>query len=223
MRAASVLQGPQTFFVIDVTDAVSGEPLNSAKIGLESRPRRGDWSPFPFEPRQAGPGTFVFGGSLRAFLAKVRVGVATDFRLTVRCPGYADVTKRHRVLARDMRISDIGVNIKGIASRQKKLRGAPFEIPVTMTPPVVRLAGMVMRDGDLSAGVAGADVTLNNDATTTIQTDASGRFLFDALPLERTVQVAASKGTDDASQTHLINYRQPTNRLTLNFKTEPSN
>ena len=223
MRAASVLQGPQTLFVIEVTDGVSGSAIEGAQITMEMRPRSGEWAPFPFEARAAGAGRYVIGAPLRLLQTRVRTNVRTDFRVTVCASGYEDGVVTERIVRNDMRVDTSQTDVSGISVSRQNLRGAPFTISVVMSPPTVRLAGVIVRDGDLAAGVDGADVTLDGDAGTTITTDATGRFLFPALPLQRTVEVAASKGADSAARTHLIDYRKPTNRLTLNFKTAPTN
>ncbi|MEL7097500.1 MAG: hypothetical protein AAGM84_01605 [Pseudomonadota bacterium] len=223
MRAVNVIQGAQTLFEIGVSDALTGAALPNARVGIEVRPRGDDWAALPFDVRSVGAGRFAVSASFLDLKARLSLGVVTDFRLTLRCPGFETVSRRRRLLATDMQIESGAITLAGRSVTQRSLRGAPIRIDVPLRPPAVRLAGVVLRDGDLSAGIAGADVTLNGDAATTVQTDAAGRFLFPAIPLRRTVRVAATAGADTTARTHLIDYREPTNRLTLNVKTQPTN
>ncbi|KGK41334.1 hypothetical protein LH51_15540 [Nitrincola sp. A-D6] len=78
----------------------------------------------------------------------------------------------------------------------------------------------MVRDDDPAEPVAGAEVRLNGEAAGAQTTDASGRFLFDALPLAQTVTVSASDGEVNSSTSHLIDFNKSTNHLTLSIPTQ---
>jgi len=223
MRAVSVIQGPATLLEVIATDALTGAPLPHAQVQFEARPRRGDWAELPFPVKSVGGGVFAAAAGPQALRAALHLGVNTTFRVTVRCRGCTELSDRLRLLASDMQMVERTADIGGQSVTRHVLAGAPLRVEAPLSPPAVRLAGIVVRNGDLTDVVPGADVTLDGDAASTVQTDAEGRFLFEGVPVQRTVRVAATAGADAATRTHQLDYRQPTNRVMLNMNTQPSN
>ncbi len=215
------LAAAQTLLRIKVSDSVSGAALPDAAIETSIKTTVGDYRPSPFALRNMRDGWSVLGVSHRELTARVRIGVTTRFRFAVTRPGYAAAEEELFIAPGDFTAVEEDVNVGGITLRRARIAGAPFEQRITLDPLPVRLVGQLVQDNDLTDPVAGATITLDGDAGGAQTTDAEGRFRFDALPLVQTVEVTAEKGDDETAVTHIIDFKQPTNQLTLSFITEP--
>lgn len=219
---SEVLSGAQVLVRVQVTDAVSGLPLPAAEISTAIQSGAADYRPCPFALRNMRDGWFVMGVSHLALTAAVQIGVTTRFRFTVSLSGYAPKDVELVIDPASFAEVEEDVAVAGVTVKRPRIADAPFEQRISLDPLPVRLAGQLVQDNDLSDPVSGATVTVDGDAPGAQVTDAFGRFLFDALPLAQSVEVVATKGADSVTASHVIDFRTPTNQLTLSFVTEPT-
>ncbi|NBD30765.1 MAG: hypothetical protein GVY31_12095 [Alphaproteobacteria bacterium] len=219
---SEVFSGAQVLVRVQVTDAVSGRPLPDAQVVPSIKTAGAAYRPSPFGLRNRRDGWFVMGPSHLALTAGTRIGVTTRFRFDTSLPGFAPAQAEVLISPASFAEVEEEVVVAGVATRRRRIADAPFELRIALDPLPVRLAGQLVQDNDLSDPVSGATVTVDGNAARAVTTDADGRFLIGALPLAQSVEVTANKGADSVTVTHVIDFKTPTNQLTLSFLTEPT-
>lgn len=214
------ITGAQLLIRLRVEDAVTGVGLSSARVSCSVRSANAAYRPSPFALKPAGDGWFVMVMSHLALAARLRLGVTTRFRFEVSQFGYQPTEEVLFIAPADFTVVTEDIPLGDTLVRHSRIAGAPFESRLALAPHPVRLAGQVIRDNDPAEPVTGAEVRLNDQAAGAQMTDASGRFLFDALPLVQMVTISASDGEAISSASHLINFNKPTNHLTLSIPTQ---
>ena len=215
-----VMGGAQVLIRIKVEDALTGSPLSHADIHCSVSSEGNDYNPATFSVNSKGGGWYVMAMSYLQLAAKFRLGVSTTFRFHVSQFGYQDRESLLIIPQADFSVVTEEVTMGEALLKQQRIVGAPFDVGIMLEPSPVRLAGQVIRDDDPAEPVIGAEVRLNDSATSAQTTDDAGRFLFDELPLAQIVRVSADDGESTITQMHLINYNKPTNHITLSIRSQ---
>lgn len=216
--------GAQALIRLRVTDLVSGLALPEAEVMTSLKAEEGDgiYRSSPFEFRNMHDGWFIMVINYQALVGKLRLGVATRFKFNVSLRGYEMAEELLLISADDFTAVSEEVVVGDSVIPRRRLRGAPFEQQIVLEPNPVRLAGLVVRDNDLDKPIENVNVMVNDDAANAVMTGGDGRFRFNSLPLKQTVDVTVSEVDNSDTTTHVIDFRNPINHLTLSLITESS-
>lgn len=151
--------------------------------------------------------------------ARMRVGAATTLRVTATAAGFQTAVVTRALTATEFARQATMITVKGVAVPSARIAAAPVVIDLAMNPRPVMLAGLVLADHDPAAPVAGAQVQITGPGGSTVSTDVTGRFRFDAPPLLLVLPLRVSKGLRGALVTHVTQFDTPVNFITINLPT----
>lgn len=216
MIATSVIASGGLIVRGRVSDALTNEGVPHARLTLEMR-QAGVWSDIPFAIRQKAGGWFGVGASMPEIAARLRLGVGTKLRLNAVAQGYDDAKVDLNVNWRNFSRFTQHEAVGGVDFEYEIIKGAPFDLSLSLLRKPVKLAGMVLRDFDPNTPAAGVRVTLSGGATVT--TDPAGRFQFNTPPVAQSLNVSARDGPVSASIIHVVDFGQPVNTTLLSLTT----
>lgn len=216
MIATSVIASGGLIVRGRVSDALTNEGIPYARLTLEMR-QAGVWSNIPFAIRQKAGGWFGVGASMPEIVARLRLGVRTQLRLSAAAQGYDDTSVELDVSKANFSRGMQQATVNGADFEHETIKGAPFDLSLAMLRKPVILAGMVLRDFDPTTPAVGVRVTLVGGAT--VRTDAAGRFQFDTPPVAQTLTVSARDGPARASILHVVDFDQSVNTTLLSLTT----
>ena len=96
------------------------------------------------------------------------------------------------------------------------LPGAPVTMDVQRDPAPVQLEALVLIHNNPATPAVGVDVTVGGLGP--FATDTDGRFRTTALPLQISVAVSITDGTDTTDHTQALDFTTPLNRATFAFE-----
>jgi len=202
-----IVTGPQLLIRARLRDALSLRSIDDATVEVEIRSAGGPFRPCPFPMRRRSGGEIAITASVRDIATRLETGVETRIRFLVSRPRYTSLEHDLVIPAADFTPTSRQVTVMGQQIAQTYLNGAPFEADL---------------DNDPQDPVAGAQVTIDQDAGSAVATDAAGRFVMPSLPLRRVVTVTATESGASVSAPHTIDFTKPTNALQLSFITAPA-
>ena len=219
MTAPEVIAGPLVLLRGRVADGLTGEGLAQAGLWAEVR-QGGDWFALPFGLRGQGGGWFAASARLTDIAARLRLGVATEFRLRAASAGHVTAEATVALTAAQFSRVTATQTIRGVAVAVSRLAGAPVILDIALQPRPVMLAGLVIDNHDTASPMAGVSIAIAGSAATATS-DARGRFRIDAPPLARSWDVTATLGSRTAQAPHVTDFALPVNFITLSLPAVP--
>lgn len=217
MTVIEIIPGTQILLRGQITDALTKAGLTAA-LTCEFDQGAG-FRPLPFALRLQAGGRYAVAARIAEIAARMQIGAAVSLRLSAVAPGYQTASITRALTAAQFARTAAVINVKGVAVPTEQIAAAPVVIDLKLKPKPVMLAGLVLSDNDPATPVIGAQVQITGPGGSTVTTDPTGRFRFDAPPLLLTLPLRLSLGARTAIASHITDFATPVNFITLNLPT----